>query len=191
MFKNFLKRCILILNRSDLLDAVENYNHLIDIEDTQIRNDLLRLISFYNFTMEATAEHYFDFITTELITSNIDSQIPYYTLVNRAIKILDVKNPLNKKVNFDLTPNYIIVEAPYREYLVTYKYIPKVIKDISDDMLLPKNISKKIIAYGVVSEFFASKNEFEASEFWKNKFLYEIFKYKTKKERLLKSTFIR
>ena len=35
----------------------------------------------------------------------------------------------------------------------------------------------------------ASKEKFTESEFWKNKFLYEIFKLKTKKERRIKSTF--
>ena len=55
--------------------------------------------------------------------------------------------------------------------------------------MLPKTIIKKVICYGIVSEAFACKNLFNESEFWKNKFLFEIFKLKTQKERRVKSTF--
>ena len=75
------------------------------------------------------------------------------------------------------------------EYCIEYDYIPNELTDLTDEVQLPVYLNQKVICYGVVSEFLASKDQFDKSEFWKNKFLYEVFKIRIKKERRLRPTF--
>ena len=75
-----------------------------------------------------------------------------------------------------------------KTYFVNYKYLPPEISTLDSELKISDTL-KKILCYGVVSEFLASKNLFNESEFWKTKFLNEIFKVRNKRERRFKSTF--
>ena len=72
---------------------------------------------------------------------------------------------------------------------VIYNYVPSEINDLNQGINYPSVLNDKIVCYGIASEFLASKDQFDKSEFWKNKFLFELFKFKTKKERRLKKLY--
>ena len=105
------------------------------------------------------------------------------------LKILSVSNNNFSENNIHISATKIETNSSNTKFKISYKYEPNQISDLNDEILLPLGINQKIVIYSMVSEFLASKDSFEKSEHYKNKFLYEIFKFKTKKERRLKQTF--
>lgn len=188
MLKDYLKKCAIVLNRDDILNAISSFNTVSEIDNNQIKNDVLRLISYFNFTVKTICEDYFDLTDTDSFVSDENGRVYFYNFAFAPIKILEVLDN-NKKINFFSHPDYVDLKIPLSNFTITYKYLPDDKTDLSEEVGLPKILSDRIIIYGMVSEFLASKNQFSESEYWKNKFLYELFKFKVKKERRLKSTF--
>ena len=191
MIKQLLKKCAELINRDDILDSLKTTDSVDDISNTTIQNDIIRLISYFNFVVSNIFENYINLTETESLVSDENNRIYFSLFKKKPIKIISVKNPSNTNTHYSLHASFINTNSPNTEFNVTYNFVPSEAKDLNDEFEIPYNLNTKIICYGIVSEFLASKDQFEKSEFWKNKFLYEIFKLKTKKERRLKSTFNR
>lgn len=183
MLKDILLKTAEIINRDDLIEDLNNN------DSPSIKNDILRLISYYNYTLETLTDNYFNLIYKQTIHSNNNKQINYINFTYNPLKVLSVtKN--GKPVFFSVYSKYITVPEENVDYEISYKYSPKKVSNIEDEISLPYGISEKIICYGIASEFLASKNKFEESEYWNNKFMFEIFKSKTSQDRKIKQTFV-
>ena len=189
MLKNLIIKCSDLVNRDDISLALKNTSSLDEIENQNIQSDIIRLIQYYNFTISNIYENYIDAYTTEEATSNPDGNIFYSDLKYTPLKILSVSNNNFSENNIHISATKIETNSSNTKFKISYKYEPNQISDLNDEILLPLGINQKIVIYSMVSEFLASKDSFEKSEHYKNKFLYEIFKFKTKKERRLKQTF--
>ncbi len=191
MLKDTLILCAELINRDDICDALINANAVEDIENNQVRNDVTRLIHFYNFSLNAACENYLNLVSTEFIKSDSNGKIHYYNFDYEAVRILEVLDECGKRVMFTTKLNYLLVNSPNKLYSVSYKYLPATIKNLTDKTNMPKCLPEKTLVYAIVSEFLASKSQFNQSDYFRDKFLTEMFKIKSKKERQLKSTFIR
>ena len=191
MIKQLLIKCAELLNRDDIIVSLKDTDSVDNISNTSIQNDTIRLISYYNYVVSNIFENYISLSKTEILTSDENNRIYYSKFENKPVQILSVKNTSNSYCHFSLHTSFIETNASNSEFNIIYNYTPNAVSDLIDEINLPYFLNHKIICYGVVSEFLASKDQFDKSEFWKNKFLYEIFKFKTKKERRLKSTFYR
>ena len=184
MLKDILLKTAELINRDDLIEGLNNTNN-----SPSIQNDICRLISYYNYTLETLCENYFNLIITQKISSDNNKKINYFNFTYKPLKILKVANN-NKQVFFSEYSKYITVPEANNFYEITYKFLPDKITSLNSNTTLPKGITEKIICYGIASEFLASKNQFEKSEYWNNKFMFEIFKSKTSQDRRLKQTFL-
>ena len=183
MLKDILLKTAELINRDDLIDGLNNNNN-----SQSIQNDILRMISYYNYTMETLCENYFNLSTKQIISSNNNKQIHYFNFTFKPTKILSVlKN--NKNVFFSEYTKYITVPESNNEYEIIYKFIPDRLSNMEDSICLPYGITEKMICYGIAGEFLASKSQLDKAEYWNNKFMFEIFKSKTRKDRKLKPTF--
>lgn len=189
MLKNLLKKCAETLNRDDIVQTLNKTNDLSEIDDGQIKNDIYRLISYFNFISKTICEDYSLLKETESILSSPTGQIEFFKFHHTPTKIIAVFDLNMNKKNFLLYPESIKTNVFNEMIYVTYNYILPDKQNLTDKLEITKLVPEKIFVYGVLSEFLASKNQFEASEFWKNKFMFELFKIKIKKERRFKSTF--
>lgn len=189
MLKNLIIKCSDLVNRDDISLALKNTSSIDEIENQNIQSDIIRLIQYYNFTISNIYENYIDAYTTEEAMSNPDGNIFYSDLKYTPLKILSVSNHNFSENNIHISATKIETNSSNTKFKISYKYEPNQILDLNDEILLPLGINQKIVIYSMVSEFLASKDSFEKSEHYKNKFLYGIFKFKTKKERRLKQTF--
>ena len=82
-----------------------------------------------------------------------------------------------------------MVSKPNTKYYIKYTFSVEPLKDFSDKQTFGHFLSDDIVVLGVVSRFLASKGKYNESEFWNDKFMYNLFKFKVKKERQLKSNF--
>ncbi len=191
MLKNLLIKCAELLNRDDILETLKSIDDVEDIDNKQIQNDIVRLIQFYNFTVHAACENYLGLITSEMVKSDVNKKIHYHELNFTPVRILEVRDELGGRVLFDVSPTFILTCTGNKVYQVTYKYVPDCIEKLNEKTQLPRNLNEKTIVYGVVSEFLASKSQFNQSDYWRNKFLDDLFKINIHKERRIKSTFVK
>ena len=132
-----------------------------------------------------------DEINNDNLSNDITKMISYSNFQSTPTKIISVKTISNFNTLFSINSTFITTNAPNQTYLINYNYLPNELKNFDDCLEIPFGFNIKIICYGIASEFLASKDQYDKSEFWKNRYLYEIFKLKIKKERRLKSTFIK
>ena len=191
MLKDILIKCSEILGRDDIKIELKKVNDVSEISSSHIQNDVAKLISFFNFTVNSICEQYLELTSIDKIKSNSERKIFYHDFFHFPIKILKVSDDGTNFTQFQVFTNYLIAKYPNRFYQITYKYVPEAILDINSEVMLPVKINHRIICYGIVSEFYASKGEYNQSEYWRNRFLYEIYKIKIHKERRVRSTFYR
>ena len=70
MLKDILLKTAEIINRDDLIDGLNNSNN-----SPSIKNDIIRLISYYNYTLETLTDNYFNLVNKQTIQSNNNKQI--------------------------------------------------------------------------------------------------------------------
>lgn len=185
MLKDILLKTAELINRDDLIDGL---NKEISENSQAIQNDIIRLISYYNHTIETLCENYFNLTYSQEIYSN-NRKISFLNFNYEPTKVINVlKN--KQPVYFSTYSKYILVSEDNCKYEVIYKYLPERILNLSDNIKLPKGVTEKIVCYGIASEFLASKNQLNQAEYWNNKFIFEIFKSKTSRDRKLKQTFV-
>lgn len=186
MLKDILLKTAELINRDDLIEALRNES---EISSQSVQNDIYRMISYYNYTMETLCENYFNIINSELIFSDKNRKINFLNFTFEPKKIDKVTKD-GRPVFFSEYSKYITVPESKTLYEVSYKYLPDRIINLTDEIALPLGVSEKIISYGIASEFLASKNQISQAEYWNNKFMLEIFKSKTSRDRKLKRTFL-
>ena len=185
MLKDILIKSAELLGRDDIIAELNNPTNQTN---NSLQNDIARLVSYYNFIVQNLCENYFQIEYTDKIKSNKDRKIYLTSFSYEPLKIISIKED-NLYKFFTSNSTHILVPNANKIYEVNYTYIPDQILDINSREILPKNLSQKIICYGIVSEFLASKNMFNESTFWHNKFMFEIYKSKTNSNKRLKATF--
>ena len=186
MLKDILLKTSELINRDDLIEGLGK--NLFE-NSQSIQNDISRLISYYNHTIETLCENYFNLTNSQKILSNRDKKISFLNFSYEPTKILTVKKN-EKPVYFSIYSKYITVPEENAIFEITYNYLPDRVTNLNDKLNIPKGITEKTICYGIASEFLASKNQITQAEYWNNKFMFEIFKSKTTQDRKLKQTFI-
>ena len=184
MLKDILLKTAEILNRDDIINELNNPTN----SSQAIQNDIYRLISYFNYTLDTLCENYFNITNSQNIYSDKDKKISFLNFENEPTQILKVLCN-DKPVFFSKYSKFITVPEAKKKYKIIYKFIPQRVTNLSDEIAMPTGVSEKLISYGMASEFFASKNLFEQSQYWNNKFMLEIFKSKTSQDRKLKQTF--
>ena len=185
MLKDILIKSAELLGRDDIIAELNNPSNQTN---NSLQNDIARLISYYNFIVQNLCENYFQIECIDKIKSNKDRKIYLSSFSYQPLKILSIKDE-NTSRFFTLNSTHILVPNPNTIYEVNYSYVPDQILDLNSCEILPKNLPQKIVCYGIVSEFLASKNLYDESVFWNNKFMFEIYKTKTNSNKRLKATF--
>lgn len=188
MIKNILIKSAELANRDDIVSALKEHSAINEINNNSIQSDVCRLLSYYNFVISNLFENYFNLSTSQVILSNNLGEISYDEFIYLPININKI-SCANKQFTYEINTSKISTSLSNELFDIEYNYRPKDALELTDDIILPPFLNNKIVCYGIVSEFLASKDQFDKSEYWKNKFLFEIFKIKVKKERRLKPTF--
>ena len=188
MLKNILIKCADILNRNDISKILKTQTDVEKILDETLKSDVYRLINYFNFTVNTLFENYFNLTYSETLKSDANNIIHYHNFQYTPVKILEVYDEYGNSNVATVLSAHILTNKSKKNFVVVYAYLPNELKNLTDEIQFSE-IFSKAICFGVVSEFFACKNMYNESEFWKNRFMFEIFKLKTKKERRLKSTF--
>ena len=189
MLKDILIKCFTLTGRDDLAIRLSGYNKILDITDQDLLKEVQSLISHFNFVSHSTFEHYLEFEKSNLVSSNDNRQIDYSKLSSSPVFIKGVEDENYKKVNYTAKTEFLLVPMANTAYYVIYNAIPDEVTELTSDTSHLSSLTEKIIIFGTVSGYLASKGKFAESEYFEKKFFNEAFKIKSKRERRLKSTF--
>ena len=181
MIKSLLIKCCSIMGRDDLVAELKNANSIDEIVKNDAKMDIIKLISYLNFVLTSIFENYLKLEFCEKVTSDIQGEIDYEILTYRPIEILKVEYTTLTPAEYIVKANFILTKHARKEYFVTYRYTPLHVHDLNEHIIFSNDLNDKILCYGIVAEFLAGKGKFEESEYFSNKFMYEIFRLKTHK----------
>ena len=191
MLKNLLIKTAELINRDDISSSLKKINSIDEINNENLSNDITKMISYCNYILNDIFENYIFLNKTQELNSDENNRIYYSKFQSTPTKIISVKTTSNQNTLFSINSTFLTTNAPNQSFLINYNYLQNELKNLNDCLELPINLNIKTICYGISSEFLASKDQYDKSDFWKNRYLYEIFKLKIKKERRLKSTFVK
>ncbi len=189
MIKQIFLKTSQLLNRDDIYKELNKITTIEECSNQSIQSDIVRMINYYNFVINTIFENYISLETTEEVLTNENGEVFYSSFSQTPNKIITVLNSSNQKCSHKILINKILTDLSNQKIKVVYNYVPSEINDLNQGINYPSVLNDKIVCYGIASEFLASKDQFDKSEFWKNKFLFELFKFKTKKERRLKKLY--
>lgn len=189
MVKNLLIKCAELLNRSDIIQEIKIHNSIEEIEEQAVQNDVLRLISFYNYITASVFDNYLELVETENIVTDSIGNLYLSKLSKTPTKIVKLKHH-NTAIRYIIYPNCLSTNFTNEEITITYNYLPKEVKDFNDKLFTKDIGILNTLSYGVASEFLASKNLFSESDFWKNRFMFNLFDLRQNKNRYIKPSFV-
>ena len=154
------------------LDDVVNYLASEGQEDNAEAEAVINeLLVYLNHTAREVTKEYFTLSKCDEVKSSTSCEIEYSSLSETPVKINNVTNSLNLKVNFLVNPTCLVVSRPNETYKVFYNYTPAPVKSIDDDINLPLGLGYFVLCYGVASEYALSKLLYDEANMWQSKFV--------------------
>lgn len=166
----------------DVIELVSNLIGDQDIEAILVKKDsneeltgqdekkLNRYISGLNIAVDTIASRYYQNIKTVKAVSDEEQRIPYEALDERLLEVVEVLDRVGRKVEFYSLPFSLYLPSRNSEYLVKFKYLPKKVVEIKDEVEVLPFVSNRAIAYLMASDIMLSKNLYDESKFWFNSF---------------------
>lgn len=189
MLKDIIKRCAYLLNRTDIYDELDSAETLSDLETSDVKSEILKLIELFNIVSSTVFENYLGLLFCEKLLSNSESKISFERFSKTPVKVKKVETESGQKINFSSEVFAIKVSEPKKLYNVTYRFVPSKIYELDSSTSFLPEIYQDIICYAIMGEFLASISKYDESTYWRERFSSEIFEINSKKERRVKSTY--
>ena len=163
--KDVLKTVALLINRADILDF---FNNGYTDDYNEIEDDVNLLITCYNIVADEIATEYYKLNMTEKFTCQ-NGVLKFSQFTKNPIIINSIKDDDGNDVKYKALLGEITLDKPLVN--VEYSYTPdtKGLDDISDYSSTP--INKRVIAYGVATEYLLVKGAFEEAVVWHDKYV--------------------
>lgn len=159
--KDIIKLSATMLNREDVIDYLENgkaSGDALECIDTLTR--------CANLTINELAGSYIFMQKEEAIHSDF---IKYTDLSETILKVVKVLDQNGNKVNFSMMPEYVKLNS--RGAKIVYNYLPSNYGLEDTIGYTEKDISSRVIAYGVVAEYCLVVHAFSESVTWHQRFI--------------------
>lgn len=155
-----------LLQREDILEELQSIEN---DETTSQSKDLRLLIDISNLVIREVCEEYSPIVSIEKIESNSVCQILLANLSKQFLKTIWVKNENGEKETFNTYSTFIKVAKPYKVFEICYQYQPEKF-ELDDEIEISPEISIRLLAYGVASEFCLTELLFDESIMWDTRF---------------------
>lgn len=132
------------------------------------------VVNLSNLVINELACTYVPMVIEEQL-SFVKGKAFYKDFSKRAVKILGVKDPSGVQLDFDDKPEY--VQVPFRTnqtLSVEYQYSPDNYSIMDKIGYTEKDVSARVIAYGIASEYFIYQGDFEKAVIYHKRYVDEI-----------------
>ena len=161
--KNIIKNVAKVLFRDDLVQAVDSISPTS--EQTSDINFILMCLNFVNNTI---ATDYIN-LESEVEVDNNSGLIPFSSICqDNILDVVCVKDLFGNKLKFKVLHNG--VEAPKGRVKIKYAYFPDELKLSDSFTYYNTHLTERIITYGVLSEYFYIKGNFDDASLWDSRF---------------------
>ena len=147
-----------------IVGEIVNPSLTLSVENQE---DIIKLVKCLNLVLDEIACDYFPLLKTETVTPTDNYKIPFSSLSKDLLKIYKLTNKYGKNISYKLFPSYIYCPASSAE--ITYSYKPSEVNLLTDleefDFL-----SKRTLAYGVVTEYLILSGQYDEASFWENRY---------------------
>ena len=131
---------------------------------------LKRYISGLNIAVDTIASRYYMNLREIKVTSSSDARVEYSELDDRVYEIVNVHDESGVAVEFYSLPFSLYLPKRNTRYLVKFKFLPRRVEEVSDEVMILPFVPITAICYLMVSDIMLAKNLYDESRFWFSKF---------------------
>lgn len=164
--KDILKIVCEIVGEREILKKLSSSGELSSREQEKV--DVMTRC--FNLVNQEIASDYLPFLTRENIDT--DGILNFSTLKKQVAHIYEIKNKFGMNLRFKLFPNFVEVTGRARSIL--YSFLPEELS-LESEVEAPCNLTARIYAYGVASEYLLIDGLSEDAEIWENRFKESLF----------------
>jgi len=124
------------------------------------------LLKIFNIVENELALDYLPLIAEDVV-STTTGQVDFSKLSKAAVRILSVKDEDGKSVKYDLFTQYLVAQPG--ELKIRYTYTPT-IKGFYQETDYKLYASSRMIAYGMVAQYYYVNGMFDEGEIWNKKY---------------------
>ncbi len=136
-----------------------------------VSEDLTKLINCINLSVERIATSYIRLNKTEAFVSDGEGKIAYEDFASPVVEVVDVfTGAFGGGVNYMVMPFNLYLPEPAKRYFVKYRYLPTKVEVLEDEIELPVFVTARLVAMAVSGDYLLSKNLYDESKFWSDKF---------------------
>lgn len=179
-----------LVGLDDVVCAVDEYSKMTEegLEyafKPAIKKKIDKLISCINLCTDRIAVSYVTLKKSEALVSDFEGKIAYSDFAQRINRIEKVEDSLSgRELDFRALPFHLYLPYANRRVTVTYSFTPAKVTSLEDEISLPPVIGVRTLALGVVSDFLLSKNIYDESKYWNERFEESIVQSLARKQNL-------
>jgi len=156
-----------LVGDKDVLDVLlKPSDELTEKETKAIR----RYLSGVNIAVDTIASRYYANLREVVVSSDNEAKVEYLALDERVCEIMSVKDAGGFEVDFFSLPFHLYLPKKNSKYLVKFKFLPRKVEKIDDELEILPFIPLSAISYLMASDIFLAKNLYDESRFWFSKF---------------------
>ena len=161
--KDVIASALRLIGRSELIPDLSRPSSSGEGDSNEVIETLLYC---FNAVEDELAHKYIPLVTREEMISP-DNRYFYTDFNHCPVKIKRVKSIDGEKLNFEIFPLYMAVDA--KEVVTEYEYAPKP-KKIDDTSDYGDEVGEYLIALGIASEYCVINGEAEMADRWEKKY---------------------
>lgn len=154
------------LEFNQILEKIDGDEELSAVQQKQVD----RYISGLNIAVDTIASRYYLNLKEVAVTTDNEARVDYSALDDRVYEIVRVKNDCGCSVEFFSLPFSLYLPKRNTKYFVKFKFLPKKVEHIGDDVCILPFVPVRAICYLMVSDILLTKGLYDESRFWFSKF---------------------
>ena len=155
-----------VLSAARLLGIEEEVAAYFADTDTLGKKNAELLTTCFHLVENELAIDYLPLINEETYSTET-GQILYSWLQKRVLRVLEVRNLQGDSLPFKIFPKYLTTQPS--TVRVKYTFVPEE-KDIEGECEYGENVSKRLLAFGVATEYCLAMGLFEEAAVWDRKY---------------------
>lgn len=178
--KEIIKTTATLLNREDLKKYVNGQSYSAESDTAKA---IERLIELANLVINELSLSFVPMVKSESVNAN--SEKVYYSSLNEnAISVLEVLDAFGNSIDFTQSGEYF--ETVGYAKTVKYSFVPKKYSIDESIGYSEKDVSLRILAYGLSAEFCLTEGEFDLAVLFHDKYVESIKEICLPKNRISK-----
>jgi hypothetical protein len=153
--KDIIKAAALMLNRKEIVNYIDGK---VSEVTSEVVDKVESMVGLTNLVLNELSVSYVPMVKTKILMAE-NGEIEYSKIDEKVIKICSVRLPKGEQIDFELGTESLIVA--YSNVEVEFNYLPPEYTLTDEIGYKEKDISARVIAYGVMAELAICEGKFD------------------------------